>query len=446
MALSNFWENFIAEYSGDGIYWYFPKGGTADTSEFREKFRVFSCFEGQDWTPALQRKFLDALHDAKLSLGRTTALTRILKRVYENLGLCWVVADKPIRLTPSGRAYLQEKGRSAVLDSHVWRYQYPNPLNDIVGTTRGISLFPHCVAVEMMLECGGYLTNEEFVLFVARMKRVSETGKNIARVKEWRTLPQATKNAIYGRLTKTKYRTIEQDSGFALAFHRCDRLLEQRTDRLSVAPANTKALRELLERQTGSSVAIEFKDEPDTIAFYGDLERQPTPIEALEYYIDRSDVKNAVAVFKNLPKEMRGEVTPEEFEREQFLEKDLEDYLEKHLGQIEVGLKWKGRQFATTVGPIDLFAQAKNGDLVVIELKKGRAADKVFGQVCRYMGCIKSENPREGAVVRGIIVGRELDVKLRYATKAVPRGLIGLATFELGSVKGAEGWIKVNME
>ena len=51
VALSEFWEKFVNEYAADAIYWYFPKGGTADTEEFREKFRIFQSFEGKDWTP-----------------------------------------------------------------------------------------------------------------------------------------------------------------------------------------------------------------------------------------------------------------------------------------------------------------------------------------------------------------------------------------------------------
>ena len=131
MALAAFWDKFVAEYAQDDIYWYFPKGGTADTDEFREKFRVFAKFEGDDWTPDLQGKFLSALHDAKLSVGQTRALTRIMKRVYENLGLCWVVSNQPIRITPAGRQYITESGPSAVLDAHIWRYQLPNPMNEV---------------------------------------------------------------------------------------------------------------------------------------------------------------------------------------------------------------------------------------------------------------------------------------------------------------------------
>src|SRR5258708_14901642 len=206
---------------------------------------------------------------------------------------------------------------------------------------------------------------------------------------------------------------------------------------------NTSALERKLSQHKGNSVVLDFQGEPDCISFYGDPEKQATPADALEYYIDRSDVQKAVEVFAKLPPEARGDMTVEDFEREQFLEKDLEDYLEKNLETIEAGLQWLGRQHPTTVGPIDLFARARNGDLVVIELKKGRAADKVFGQVCRYMGCIKLEHADARQAVRGIIVGREVDTKLRYAAKAVPDGLVTLATFELMDVAGEERWIQV---
>ena len=51
MPLSAKWQAFIDEYGSQRAYWYFPKGATADTDDFREKFRVFDLFEGEDWTP-----------------------------------------------------------------------------------------------------------------------------------------------------------------------------------------------------------------------------------------------------------------------------------------------------------------------------------------------------------------------------------------------------------
>jgi hypothetical protein len=85
----------------------------------------------------------------------------------------------------------------------------------------------------------------------------------------------------------------------------------------------------MLELLKGEAVTIDFKDEPDTVAFYGDSKRLPTKLEALDYYMDVSEVQKAVEVYRKLPEDVRGELTPEEFEKEQFLEKHLEEYLEK---------------------------------------------------------------------------------------------------------------------
>jgi RecB family endonuclease NucS len=91
-------------------------------------------------------------------------------------------------------------------------------------------------------------------------------------------------------------------------------------------------------------------------------------------------------------------------------EKAVEDYLENHLEVIgsKIGAKLKlvGRQYSTTVGPIDLLAiDTKTADYIVIELKKGRSADKVYGQCSRYM-------------VHGVIVARQIDAKLKAARDA----------------------------
>ena len=57
----------------------------------------------------------------------------------------------------------------------------------------------------------------------------------------------------------------------------------------------------------------------------------------------------------------------------------------------------------------------------VIELKRGRSADRVVGQVSRYLGWIGEERRgnRESAV--GAIIVRKADPKLRYAVKANER-------------------------
>lgn len=443
MALSAEWEEFIAQYGVDGVYWYVPKGATADTDDARRKFKIFDRFEGEVWTPTVQRKIAAALRQNRLSVGGN-ALPRQIKRVYENLGLCWIADNQPIRITSAGKSYLKEgDGRSQILDRQVWRYQLPTPVNSS-STTAGIALYPHAYFVGALLQSDGYITGEEFVLFVARARKERDLPNTIKRISAWRNLSSALKSEIKRRLHKTYFGTINRNHSYALAFHHCDLLLHRGKGGLYTNTLEIDPLSRRLEKHQNASTITKYRSEPDYIASIADLDRSGTIVDALDYYVDVSDVENAVRVFKELPESIRGGKSVEEFEEEQFLEKHLETWLQHHLDQVEIGLKLVGRQHPTKVGPIDLLAQAQNGDLVVLELKKGRAADKVFGQICRYMGCIIAEQPQEStSKVRGYIVGREIDEKLRYAAKVLERDRIGLQVFTLMNEKDKKAWIQI---
>ncbi len=95
------------------------------------------------------------------------------------------------------------------------------------------------------------------------------------------------------------------------------------------------------------------------------------------------------------------------------LEKDLRDYLAANPSTVEKGLILIGKEFDTkTAGRIDLLCKDGGGRHVVVELKKGRKADSVVGQVLRYMGWVsQNKNPK----VRGIVIVNERDPYLDYA-------------------------------
>ena len=79
------------------------------------------------------------------------------------------------------------------------------------------------------------------------------------------------------------------------------------------------------------------------------------------------------------------------------------------------------QQFPTDTGPIDILAVSKDdSELLVIELKRGRAADVVVGQVLRYMGYVTSELATESQRVRGAIVALEDSKRLRRALSVAP--------------------------
>jgi restriction system protein len=112
------------------------------------------------------------------------------------------------------------------------------------------------------------------------------------------------------------------------------------------------------------------------------------------------------------------------------MEKHLEDFLVLNwsstiLGQthdiISEDGEILGQQYPTDTGPIDILAVSKDRkELLVVELKRGRASDSVVGQIQRYMGYIMSEVAEENQSVRGCIVALDDDIRIKHALKVNP--------------------------
>jgi restriction system protein len=112
------------------------------------------------------------------------------------------------------------------------------------------------------------------------------------------------------------------------------------------------------------------------------------------------------------------------------LEKHLEDFLVENWGRTEFGQTHDifedegekvGQQYPTDTGPVDILAISKDKkELLIIELKKGRASDVVVGQTLRYMGFARQELADPGQRVKGVIVALEDDQRLRRALAATP--------------------------
>ena len=110
------------------------------------------------------------------------------------------------------------------------------------------------------------------------------------------------------------------------------------------------------------------------------------------------------------------------------LEKHLEDFLVQNWAQTPLGQthdiyeseEGSGQQYPTDTGPIDILAVSKDQkELLVVELKKGRASDSVVGQVQRYMGYVMDmAEPHQ--TVRGAIVAFEDDLRIQRALKVAP--------------------------
>ena len=112
------------------------------------------------------------------------------------------------------------------------------------------------------------------------------------------------------------------------------------------------------------------------------------------------------------------------------LEKHLEDFLVANWAQTPLGRTHDifteegeiiGQQYPSDTGPIDILAISKDGkELLVVELKKGRASDNVVGQIQRYMGFVMSELAEPHQSVRGAIIALEQDKRIQQALKVAP--------------------------
>jgi hypothetical protein len=105
------------------------------------------------------------------------------------------------------------------------------------------------------------------------------------------------------------------------------------------------------------------------------------------------------------------------FQRHRLAEINLEEFVVQQLEEIEDGLKLEKRQLSTAAGRLDLLCKDRDGNYVVVELKRSQGNDQVVGQILRYMGWVH-ENYRTDRV-RGIIIVGKKDQTLSYATKAV---------------------------
>lgn len=112
------------------------------------------------------------------------------------------------------------------------------------------------------------------------------------------------------------------------------------------------------------------------------------------------------------------------------MEKHLEDFLVKNWAQTELGKDYDiytedgepvGQQYPTDTGPMDLLAIKKDkSELLVVELKKGKASDVVVGQVLRYMGFVKEDLAEPHQTVGGVIIALEDDLRIRRALAVTP--------------------------
>jgi hypothetical protein len=111
------------------------------------------------------------------------------------------------------------------------------------------------------------------------------------------------------------------------------------------------------------------------------------------------------------------------------LEAQLRDFIVANISRVPVGgtrlrlyrdsAGRSGREYSTGVGFIDILAVDDSGNFYVFELELDRGPDRTLGQLTRYMGWVTA-NLAAGSEVRGVVVARSIDDRLRFAAAVMP--------------------------
>ncbi len=444
------WKLFCENYTANNAYWYIPKGQAIKEDNFsliRSRLKILKKYEGQDWSTC-QSSFVRELANTGLferRAGRQSrqdraAIGRMFKVVCTTLGLAWVNENEKVALTQIGNLIVKNKGFS-ILQEQVKKFQFYNP-SFHNKDFKIVRVNPVYFLTSLLLNLEkSYLTKDEYILFVAKQQANNDVEKSVDLIEGYRKLPKEKQQQLIDYLDGIEIdsenqnrssilNTIRLESPYALQFFGCSPYLSY--DNVVKLRSIAKA-KSFVKHFRANEVWIDFNKEKDWMLYYGQLLKISSGEYAKDYYIDISDVEAGISFLSE--KKKRGlnvSLDEEKYKSVLIDEKLLEDFLENHLWELEPGLKLIKRQKDTLVGRIDLFAIDNNGYCVIIELKKGRTADKVLGQTLRYMGFIQ-ENEANCKKVRAIIVGKKIDEKLKYAVRAA-RVLCNLYEFDF-SVK-----------
>lgn len=434
IILSPAWKKFIRGYGSDLAYWYWPKGLAVSVDSLKPRLAALKMFEGTEPWRDVQSKYIDQLNKIGVSEAKASwddggaPLARMLVQVFRLLGLAWVDSGELVEITKAGNKFLTDADPAGVLSDQMSRYQFWNPsVSSVQHQVIRLHPIPFLAEVTRTLD-PSKLSNVEYMLFVARARTFDDVDKVVDMIVEFRKLDASEQAEVVdqcdaymlgGAKRASVYNTIKLNRTYAQAAWTLSNLFEKDGNDLVITNGEWRNYRRYVGSFAEEGAYIDFKNEKDWIAYFGDPDVMPTKETALEYYVKSGDVDKAVETKKS-QKASKAEV--KELKDMLVSEKAVEDYLVVNLDvigkQIGAELTLVGRQYSTTVGPIDLLCKMrKTGEYVVVELKKGRTGDKVYGQCSRYMGWVK-KNLAGGKEVHGVIVGKNIDDKLKSARDA----------------------------
>ncbi len=323
------------------------------------------------------------------------------------------------------QSYNSENQSSALFFNQIKKLQVWNPTID--KKYSDIKVLPYFAVLQVLLKLPeNYFTKQEYVLFITKIKshENKEIQKTIKLISDFRKLDKEQQKIYIESIEKldkkhfpqrerTNYARLYDSATKEIgAYTFCSLISKDKEHRIKLIEIE-KAQKEI-EIFLKSPQFIEFNTKYDWIRHLGSLNGL-TITEIVDLYVING--KTSEEIKENLKVV---DIKIEEKIQERFLEKQIEDYYEKNLKEIDKNLEIVekpeyGRQFPTHIGTIDLLCIHKETkEYYVIEFKRSQVSDDTFGQVLRYMGWIYLNMAKAKKNVNAIIVGNEFSDKFHY--------------------------------
>ena len=439
------WKNFASWYGRSQSYWFIPKVLTFQKNKEKTLKNIYEYvnilkknYEGKIWNENRQKDYLKEIQH--ITSAETSAFSRIIKKSLDLLGFAWVNKNNEVIITDTGNMFIDNNldlnKQKDIIEQQIWKFQLSNPFIHDKG--KEIYLFPHAFLVKLLLDLdNNEITEDEYALFISRAHFWDDFYNVKKKILEWRNFNKEEQKVIIQQLIKipvpipsrrrsTMYNTISLNKSYALNFFCFPKYIDLNLDKDYIRFSDKKLAFDTYEKfKKLNSYPIKYKNELDWLSFYGQDREATSTEDAINHYRNTSDTEG----IKEVRDELKNEEKVKEIEKKVLSEKKIEDHFEKNPEQIEKGFKLIGRQFSTSVGPIDLLCEDINNKKVIVELKKDDSADKVVGQALRYRGFfIKYKNIPEKNL-RVIILTDKIDEKLKLAVEQC-KDLIELKSYK----------------
>lgn len=148
-------------------------------------------------------------------------------------------------------------------------------------------------------------------------------------------------------------------------------------------------------------------------------------VDCLMYYLSRKEIK----------KEEKVEIEAESISEDKVLRPLIVEKLNELFPKYKLFVDEDGgdgiNYYMEGAGRCDILCTDKDSrDLIILELKKGRSGDEVVGQVQKYIGWAMENLCEKGQNVKGVIIVKEVDEKLRLAVLPV-KNLISIKEYSM---------------